>query len=83
VREVEPLSPAEDVRYCSPHHPQTQGKLVRFRETLKARLNLLVYTSPGRLHAAMADFIDFYNHRRYHEGLDDHLKENHFYPPPS
>ena len=25
--------------------------------TLKARLNLLVYTSPGRLHAAMADFI--------------------------
>src|SRR5713101_692964 len=39
--------------------------------TLKARLNLLVYTSPGRLHAAMADFIDFYNHRRYHEGLDN------------
>ena len=29
-------------------------------------LNLLVYTSPGRLHPAMADFIDFYNHRRYH-----------------
>lgn len=57
--------------YCSPHHPQTQGKLERFHETLKARLNLLVYTSPGRLHAAMADFIDFYNHRRYHEGLDN------------
>lgn len=49
--------------YCAPHHPQTQGKLERFHETLKARLNLLVYTSPGRLHAAMADFIDFYNHR--------------------
>jgi putative transposase len=57
--------------YCAPHHPQTQGKLERFHETLKARLNLLVYTSPGRLHAAMADFIDFYNHRRYHEGLDN------------
>ena len=57
--------------YCAPHHPQTQGKLERFHETLKARLNLLVYTSPGRLHAAMAAFIDFYNHRRYHEGLDN------------
>jgi hypothetical protein len=34
-------------------------------------LNLPVYTSPGRLHAATADFIDFYNHRRYHEGLDN------------
>lgn len=54
---------------CSPHHPQTNGKLERFHETLKARLNLLVYTSPGSLRAAMAGFIDFYNHRRYHEGI--------------
>ncbi len=55
--------------YCSPHHPQTQGKLERFHETLKARLNLLVYTSPESLRAAMAEFIDFYKHRRYHEGI--------------
>ncbi len=32
--------------YCSPYHPQTNGKLERFHETLKARLNLLVFTSP-------------------------------------
>ncbi len=30
-----------------------------------------MYTSPGRLHAAMTAFIDFYNHRRYHERLDN------------
>jgi len=36
-----------------PHHPQTQGKLERFHETLTARLSLLLYTSPGRLHAVM------------------------------
>jgi putative transposase len=55
--------------YCSPHHPQTNGKLERFHETLKQRLNLLVYTSPGSLRRAMGDFINFYNHRRYHEGI--------------
>jgi putative transposase len=55
--------------YCSPYHPQTNGKLERFHETLKARLNLLVFTSPEALRAAMAEFIEFYNHRRYHEGI--------------
>lgn len=54
---------------CAPHHPQTNGKIERFHETLKARLNLLVYTSPEQLRAAMAEFIEFYNHRRYHEGI--------------
>jgi putative transposase len=54
---------------CAPHHPQTNGKLERFHETLKARLNLLVYTSLKRLRAAMADLIHFYNHDRYHEGI--------------
>ena len=29
---------------CSPHHPQTNGKLERFHQTLQARVNLLVYT---------------------------------------
>ena len=55
--------------YCSPYHPQTNGKLERFHETLKARLNLLVFTSPEARRAAMAEFIEFYNHRRYHEGI--------------
>jgi hypothetical protein len=32
-------------------------------------LNLLAYTSPEILWAAMADFIRFYNHERYHEGI--------------
>ena len=54
---------------CSPHHPQTNGKLERFHETLKARVNLLVYLSPEELRRAIAEFIEFYNHRRYHEGI--------------
>jgi len=54
---------------CSPHHPQTNGKIERFHQTLKARVNLLVYTSPEQLREAMAEFIEFYNHHRYHEGI--------------
>jgi len=54
---------------CSPYHPQTNGKLERFHQTLKARLNLLVYPSPEALERAMAEFITFYNHERYHEGI--------------
>ena len=55
--------------YCAPYHPQTNGKLERFHETLKARLNLLVFASPEALRAAMAEFIEFYNYHRYHEGI--------------
>lgn len=54
---------------CSPHHPQTNGKLERFHQTLKTRLNVLVYTSPEVLKRAMAEFIQYYNHERYHEGI--------------
>ena len=57
--------------HCAPHHPQTNGKVGRFHETLKARLNLLVYTSPEELRRALAEFIEFYNHSRYHEGTGD------------
>jgi hypothetical protein len=46
-----------------------QGRLERFHEMLKARLNLLVYTSSEVLRAAMEDFIRFYNYERYHEGI--------------
>src|SRR6266849_3328565 len=53
---------------CSPHHPQTNGKLERFHETPKARVNLLVYLSPEELWRGIAEFIESYNHRRYHDG---------------
>lgn len=46
--------------YCSPYHPQTKGKLGRFHETVKARLNLPMFSSPEALRAAMAEFIEYY-----------------------
>jgi putative transposase len=53
----------------SPYHPQTNGKLERFHETLRARLNLLLFTRPEALRAAMGEFIEFYRYQRYHEGI--------------
>jgi transposase-like protein len=35
----------------------------------QSRMNLLVWASPEELRAAIAEFIDFYNQRRYHEGI--------------
>lgn len=55
--------------YRSPYRSQTNGRLKRFHETVKARLNLLVFTSPEALRAAMAEFIEYYNYRSDHEGM--------------
>jgi len=53
----------------APCHPQTQGKIERWHQTLKNRILLENYFLPGDLKAQIAAFIDHYNHRRYHESL--------------
>ena len=54
-----------------PYHPMTQGKIERWHLSLKSRLLLENYYMPGDLERAIADFVDHYNHRRYHESLDN------------
>jgi len=53
----------------SPSHPQTQGKIERWHQTLKNRILLENYFLPGDLEAQIDAFVDHYNHRRYHESL--------------
>ena len=55
----------------APYHPQTQGKIERWHQTLKNRILLENYYLPGDLEAQIGAFIDHYNHRRYHESLDN------------
>lgn len=56
---------------ASPYHPQTNGKIERYHRTIKGEINLVPYEMPGELKEAIKAFIDYYNYRRYHEGLGD------------
>ena len=53
----------------APCHPQTQGKIERWHQTLKNRILLENYYLPGQLKAQVAAFVEYYNHRRCHESL--------------
>ena len=53
----------------APHHPQTQGKIERWHQTLKNRVLLENYFLPGDLKASIEALVTHYNHERYHESL--------------
>ena len=55
----------------APMHPQTQGKIERWHQTLKNRILLENYFLPGDLEAQIEAFVEHYNHRRYHESLNN------------
>jgi len=55
----------------APYHPQTQGKIERWHQTLKNRISLENYFLPGDLEAHIEAFVDHYNHQRYHESLNN------------
>src|SRR5271169_6479275 len=55
----------------APYHPQTQGKIERWHQTLKNRILLEHYYLPGDLERQVAAFVTHYNHARYHDSLDN------------
>jgi len=56
---------------AAPFHPQTNGKLERYHQTIKREVNQVPYELPGQLEKAIADFVEYYNFRRYHKALGD------------
>ncbi|GAI29013.1 unnamed protein product, partial [marine sediment metagenome] len=54
---------------AAPYHPQTNGKLERYHQSIKREVNQVPYEFPGQLERAIADFVDYYNYRRYHKAL--------------
>jgi putative transposase len=55
----------------APFHPQTQGKIERWHQTLKNRILLENYLFPGDLEQQIEAFVTHYNHHRYHECLSN------------
>ena len=47
----------------APYHPQTQGKIERWHQTLKNRILLENYFFPADLEAQIEAFVDHYNHQ--------------------
>jgi len=60
-----------DIRHilAAPYHPQTNGKVERYQQSLKREVNQLPYELPSQLEQAIGDFVDYYNYRRYHKAL--------------
>ena len=53
----------------APYHPQTQGKIERWHQTLKNRILLENYYLPGDLEAQIDAFVARCNHQRYRQSL--------------
>ncbi|ABA06346.1 helix-turn-helix, Fis-type [Nitrobacter winogradskyi Nb-255] len=62
---------AKDMQHVrgAPYHPQTQGKIERWHQTLKNRILLENYYLPDDLKRQVAAFVEHYNHDRYHESI--------------
>ena len=54
---------------AAPFHPQTNGKLERYHQTIKQDVNQVPYEVPSDLEEAIAAFVGSYNHKRYHMAL--------------
>ena len=54
---------------AAPYHPQTNGKLERYHQSIKHEVNQVPYEVPGDLEVAIAGFVDYYNNRRYTKDL--------------
>lgn len=62
-----------------PYHPQTQGKIERWHRSLKNQILLENYYFPGELEDHIRQFVDYYNHGRYHESLNNLTPADVFY----
>ena len=57
----------------------TQGKIERYHRSMKNIVKLQNYYSPWELDREIASFVEYYNHHRYHESLDNLTPANVFF----
>lgn len=54
-----------------PYHPMTQGKIERYHRSMKNEILLQHYYLPEELGREITRFVEYYNHHRYHESLNN------------
>ena len=55
----------------APYHPMTQGKIERYHRSMKNLVQLQTFQYPWDLEQEISRFVDYCNHQRYHEWLDN------------
>ena len=55
----------------APYHPMTQGKIERYHRSMKNVVKLEHYYYPWELEKAIDEWVQHYNHERYHESLEN------------
>jgi len=65
--------------YASPYHPQTNGKIERYRRSLKECVLQNVHDLPQKLKVEIGKYISHHNKRRYHEALGNVSPDDVYY----
>lgn len=60
-------------------HPQNQGKIERYNHSMKNVIKLDNYFSPGQLEVKLEEFVQFYNHKRHHESINNLVPADVYY----
>ena len=55
----------------TPHHSMTQVKIERYHRSMQNIVSLQNYFLPGNLKSEIASFVEYYNHHRYYESLNN------------
>ena len=54
-----------------PYHPMTQGKIERWHRSMQNQILLENDDLPGQLESAIGRLVQYYNHERYHQSLNN------------